>query len=151
MAGFLSLAVVLDVFRRRIVGWCMRDTRPPCLVIDARHMAATPRRATDVIHHSDQRSPYRACAVGPRCTLRGVRPSRGSRGDADDPAMVERFFATLEVECLANHRFTTHTEARLAIFRTIEGGYNPNRRHSARGQRSPTADEQAYAVPSRAA
>lgn len=151
MAGFLYLAVVLDVFSRRIVGWGMRDTRHASLVVDALHMAATQRRAPDVIHHSDQGSQYRAFAFGQRCKLLGVRPSMGSRGDAYDNAMAESFFATLEVECLARHRFATHTEARLAIFRYIEGWYNPHRRHSALGQRSPLAFEQAYAVQSIAA
>lgn len=151
MAGFLYLAVVLDVFSRRIVGWCMRDTLHASIVLDALNMAATQRRATDVIHHSDQGSQYRAFAFGQRCKLLGVRPSMGSRGDAYDNAMAESFFATLEVECLARHRFATHTEARLTLFRYIEGWYNPHRRHSALGQRSPLAFEQAHAVQSIAA
>ena len=151
MAGFLYLAVVLDVFSRRIVGWCMRDTLHARLVLDALDMAATQRRATDVVHHSDQGSQYRAFAFGQRCKLLGVRPSMGSRGDAYDNAMAESFFATLEVECLAKHRFATHTEARLTVFRYIEGWYNPHRRHSALGQRSPLAFEQAHAVQSVAA
>ena len=151
MAGFLYLAVVLDVFSRRIVGWCMRDTLHARLVLDALDMAAAQRRATDVVHHSDQGSQYRAFAFGQRCKLLGVRPSMGSRGDAYDNAMAESFFATLEVECLAKHRFATHTEARLTVFRYIEGWYNPHRRHSALGQRSPLAFEQVHAVQSRAA
>ena len=75
----------------------------------------------------------------------------GSRGDAYDNAMAESFFVTLEVECLARHRFARHTEARLTLFHYIEGGYNPHRRHSALGQRSPLAFEQAHAVQSIAA
>ena len=94
---------------------------------------------------------YRAFAFGQRCKLLGVRPSMGSRGDAYDNAMAESFFATLEVECLAKHRFATHTEARLTVFRYIEGWYNPHRRHSALGQRSPLAFKQAFAVQSVAA
>jgi putative transposase len=151
MAGFLYLAVVLDVFSRRIVGCCMRDTLHARLVLDALVMAATQRRGTDVVRHSDQGSQYRTFAFGQRCKLLGVLPSMGSRGDANDNAMAESFFATLEVECLAKHRFATHTEARLTVFRYIEGWYNPHRRHSALGQQSPLAFEQAYAVQSRAA
>ena len=69
----------------------------------------------------------------------------GSRGDAYDNAMAESFFATLECELLAKHRFQTHVEARLILFRYIEGWYNPHRSHSALGQRSPIAFESQHA------
>lgn len=94
---------------------------------------------------------YRTFAFGQRCKLLGVRPSMGSRGDAYDNAIAASFSATLEVECLAKYRFTTHTKARLAIFRYIGGWYNPHRRHSALGPCSLLAYEQAYVVQSRAA
>jgi putative transposase len=71
----------------------------------------------------------------------GVRPSRGSVGDAYDNAMAESFFATLECELLSRRRFRTQAEARVAVFRYIEGWYNPHRRHSALGQRSPITYE----------
>ena len=80
--GFLYLAVVLDVFSRRIVGWSMRDTLHTTVVLDALDMAATQRRAAYVIHHSDQGSQYGSFAFGQRCQLLGVTPSMGSRGDA---------------------------------------------------------------------
>lgn len=150
-AGFLYLAIVLDVFSRRVIGWAMRDTLHTTVVLDALDMAATQRRPQDVIHHSDQGSQYAAFAFGQRCQTLGVRPSMGSRGDAYDNAMAESFFATLECELLAKHRFTSHTEARLLLFRYIEGWYNPHRRHSALGQRSPLAFEQLHAVASAAA
>ena len=70
----------------------------------------------------------------------------GSRGDAYDNAMAESFLALLEVECLAKHRFVTHTEARLTVYCYIEGSYNPHRRHSALGQRCPLGFEQAHAL-----
>jgi len=149
--GFLYLAVVLDAFSRRVIGWAMRDTLHTTVVLDALDMAAAQRRVSDVIHHSDQGSQYRAFAFGQRCRTLGVRPSMGSRGDAYDNAMVESFFSTLECECLARHRFASHTEARLALFRYIEGWYNPHRRHSALGHRSPLAFEQDYVVRSIAA
>ena len=145
-AGFLYLAVVLDVFSRRIVGWAMRETLHTTVVLDALDMAAAQRRAPNVIHHSDQGSQYAAFAFGQRCQMLGVRPSMGSRGDAYDNAMAESFFSTLECECLARHRFTSQTEARLILFRYIEGWYNPHRRHSALGQRSPLAYERHHAV-----
>jgi len=150
-AGFLYLAVVLDAFSRRVVGWAMRDTLHPTVVLDALDMAATQRRPQDVIHHSDQGSQYAAYAFGQRCRTLGVRPSMGSRGDAYDNAMAESFFATLECELLAKHRFPSHTEARLVIFRYIEGWYNPHRRHSALGHRSPLAFERHHTLTSHAA
>lgn len=150
-AGFLYLAVVLDVFSRRIVGWSMRDTLHATVVLDALDMAAMQRRATHVIHHSDQNSQYGSIAFGQRRQLLGVRPSMGSRGDAYDNAMAESFFSTLECECLAKRRFTSHVHARLILFRYIEGWYNPHRRHSALGQRSPLAFEHLHAIPSLAA
>ena len=150
-AGFLYLAVVLDVFSRRVVGWAMRDTLHTTVVLDALEMAATQRRAQDVVHHSDQGSQYRAFAFGQRCRALGVHPSMGSRGDAYDNAMAESFFSTRECACLARHRFASQTEARLTVFRYIEGWYNPHRRHAALGHRSPLAVEQHHAVSSHAA
>jgi putative transposase len=144
-AGFLYLAVVLDVFSRRVIGWAMRDTLHSTVVLDALDMAAMQRRPQAVIHHSDQGSQYSASAFGQRCQTLGVRPSMGSRGDAYDNAMAESFFSTLECECLAKHRFASHTEARLILSRYIEGWYNPLRRHSALGQRSPMAFETQHA------
>ncbi len=143
-AGFLYLAVVLDVYSRRIVGWAMATHVRTELVLDALTMAITPRRpraGSPVIHHSDQGSQYTALAFGARCTELGVRPSRGSVGDCYDNAMAESFFATLECELLARRRFVTQIEARLAIFRFSEGWYKSHRRHSALGQRSPNSYE----------
>ena len=142
--GFLYLAIVLDVFSRRIVGWAMDSRMQTALVLDALKMAAAQRQPTDVIHHSDQGSQYRAIAFGHRCEVLGVRPSMGSRGDAYDNAMAESFFSTLEAELLAKHRFESPGEAQLKVFRYIEGWYNPHRRHSALGQRSPNRFEQSY-------
>ena len=129
----------------------MRDTLHPTVVLDALDMAATQRRPQDVIHRSDQGSQHAAYAFGQRCRTLGVRPSMGSRGDAYDNAMAESFFATLECELLAKHRFPSHTEARLVIFRYIEGWYNPHRRHSALGHRSPLAFERHHTLTSHAA
>ncbi|HDO52122.1 MAG TPA: IS3 family transposase, partial [Rhizobiales bacterium] len=95
-AGFLYLAVVLDAFSRRIVGWAMGHNLKAQLVLDALNMALTQRRPIDVIHHSDQGSQYTSVAFGLRCKKAGVRPSMGSVGDAYDNAMCESFFATLE-------------------------------------------------------
>jgi putative transposase len=136
-AGFLYLAIVLDVFSRRIVGWAMATHLRTELVLDALQMAVTQRRPQGVIHHSDQGCQYTALAFGHRCEALGVRPSRGTVGDAYDNAMAESFFATVECELIDRRCFRTQAEARLAIFRFIEGWYNTHRRHSALGQQSP--------------
>ena len=136
-AGFLYLAVVLDAFSRRIVGWAMGHNLKAQLVLDALNMAIAQRRPRDVIHHSDQGSQYTSIAFGLRCKKAGVRPSMGSVGDAYDNAMCESFFATLECELLDRRKFQTKAEARMAIFQFIEGWYNPGRRHSALGYMSP--------------
>ena len=139
--GFLYLAVVLDAFSRRIVGWAMGHDLKAQLVIDAMNMAIGQRRPRDVIHHSDQGSQYTSVAFGLRCKEAGVRPAVGSVGDAYDNAMCESFFATLECELLARRKFQTKAEARMALFQFIEGWYNPARRHSALGYKSPIAFE----------
>ncbi len=95
-AGFLYLAVALDAFSRRIVGWAMATSLHTQLVLDALNMALATRRPKDVVHHSDQGSQYTSIAFGKRCREAGVRPSMGSVGDAYDNAMAESFFATLE-------------------------------------------------------
>ncbi len=135
--GFLYLAVVLDAFSRRIVGWSMATTLTTQLVLDALNMALATRRPRGVIHHSDQGSQYTSIAFGHRCREAGVRPSMGSVGDAYDNAMCESSFATLKCELLARCRFTTQAEARHAVFAFIEGFYNPRRRHSSIGYLSP--------------
>ncbi len=115
----------------------MRRSLKADLVVRALDMAVTQRRPERVIHHSDQGSQYTSIAFGLRCKHANVRPSMGSVGDAYDNAMCESFFATLECELIERERFRNQAEARLAVFDFIEGWYNPHRRHSALGQRSP--------------
>jgi putative transposase len=136
-AGFLYLAVVLDAFSRRVVGWAMANHLRTQLVLDALDMALWQRRPNGVIHHSDQGSQYTSIAFGNRCREGGVRPSMGSVGDAYDNALCESFFATLECELIDRRRFRSQVEARIAIFTFLEGWYNPRRRHSALGYLSP--------------
>src|SRR5207245_2539995 len=135
------LAVVLDAFSRRIVGWAMANHLRTELVLDALGMAIGQRQPTDVIHHSDQGSQYTSLAFGGRCREAGVRPSMGSVGYAYDNAMCESFSATLECELLAGRRFTAQAEARMAVFSYIDGWYNPARRHSGIRYLSPIAYE----------
>jgi putative transposase len=141
MAGFLYLAVVLDAWSRKIVGWAMANHLRAELVLDAMEMAVGQRRPDDVIHHSDQGSQYTSVAFGKRCGEAGVRPSMGSVGDAYDNAMAESFFSTLEAELLSRRRFASQAEAKMACFSYIEGWYNPVRLHSGLGYRSPITYE----------
>ena len=136
-SGFIYLAVVLDAWSRRVVGWSIGEQMSTDLVLGALNMALQQRRPEQVIHHSDQGSQYTSLAFGNRCRQMGVRPSMGTVGDAFDNAMAESFFASLECELIDRKTFKTRTEARLAVFTWIEGWYNPRRRHSALGYLSP--------------
>lgn len=141
LAGFLFVAIVLDAFSRRVVGWAMANHLRTELVLDALNMALYRRRPANVIHHSDQGCQYTSIAFGKRCAEAGVRPSMGSVGDCYDNAMCESFNATLECELLVKHRFKNHREGALAVFDFIEGYYNPYRRHTAIGNISPAEFE----------
>jgi len=144
VAGFLYLAVVLDVFSRRIVGWSMAAYLRTELMLAALDMALLQRRPRMVIHHSDQGCQYTSLAFGQRCSKMGVRPSMGTVGDCFDNAMCESFFATLECELLARHRFQTREEAQTAVFEFIEGWYNTSRLHSSIGYLSPNEFERKH-------
>jgi putative transposase len=145
-AGFLYLAVVLDCFSRRVVGWCMRDDLSTQLVLDALEMAIANRRPTSgLIHHSDRGCQYTSYVFGRRCKEAGVVPSMGSVGDALDNAVAESFFATLECELIDRTTFRNRTQARMAVFEFIEAFYNPRRRHSSIGMLSPAEFERRWA------
>jgi putative transposase len=143
--GFTYLAVVTDVFSRRVVGWQFGDHMTSDLVIDALNMAHSQRNANGVIHHSDQGSQYTSVAFGERCKVLGVRPSMGTVGDAYDNAMAESFFATLECELINRRKWETKREAKMAIFTWLETWYNSRRRHSALGYQSPINFERRWA------
>lgn len=148
-AGFLYLAVVVDAFSRRVVGWAMAGHLRTELVLEALNMAIWQRRPEGVIHHSDQGTQYTSIAFGRRCREAGVRPSMGSVGDCYDNALCESFFATLECELLERCCFSSPAEARLTVCEYIEGWYNLKRRHSALEYHSPHHDyERRRATPS---
>jgi putative transposase len=140
-SGFLYLAVVLDAWSRRVVGWSMASHLKTQLVLEALNMALGQRRPEAVIHHSDQGTQYTSIAFGQRCREAGVRPSMGSVGDCFDNALCESFFATLECELLERRRFQTQAQGRREVFEFLEGWYNPRRRHSALGYLSPAEFE----------
>jgi transposase InsO family protein len=135
--GFLYLAVVLDVFSRRIVGWAMSSHLYTELMLRALDMALQQRHHKGVILHSDQGCQYTSIAFGRRCREAGVQPSMGTAGDAYDNAMCESFFGTLEAELLMREQFATHELARRRIFSFLEGWYNVRRLHSSIGYCSP--------------
>ncbi len=145
-AGPLYLAVVLDVWSRRIVGWAMATHLRTQLVLDALSMAIQQRRPKGVVHHSDQGSQYTSLQFGARCRKADITPSMGSVGDCFDNAMCESFFATLECELLDQWTFRTIEQARQSIFEFIEGWYNPHRRHSSIDYLSPFLFERAHAL-----
>ena len=145
LAGFLYLAVVLDAFSRRIVGWAMATHLRAELVVAALEMALRRRRpAPGLIHHSDHGSQYTSLALGQRARDAGLVPSMGAVGDCYDNALAESFFATLECELLDRRRWPTPAAARLDVFDYLEGFYNPHRRHSALGQLSPAEYERRW-------
>lgn len=146
--GFLYLAVVVDAFSRRVVGWAMATHLRAELVLDALNMAIWQRRPKRVIHHSDRGSQYTSIAFGKRCKEAGMRPSMGSTGDCYDNALCESFFATLECELLQRCRFNDPAEAKLSVFEFIEGFYNLHRRHSALNYDSPRDYEWKQTIPS---
>jgi putative transposase len=99
-AGFLYLAVVLDAWSRKVVGWSMATHLRTALVLDALNVAIAQRRPKAVIHHSDQGCQYTSIAFGLRCREANVRPSMGSVGDAYDNAMAETIIGLFKTEVI---------------------------------------------------
>jgi putative transposase len=143
--GWLFLAAIVDVFTKRCCGWSMRNDLTAELVVDALGMAVTLRRPEGgTIHHSDRGSQYGSLAIGKNLKDSGIMQSMGSKGDPFDNAAAESFFATIKTELIYRNTFKTRDEARLAVFRYIEGFYNPVRRHSALGHKSPEEYERIW-------
>ena len=136
--GWLYLAVVLDCFSRRVVGWAMRDNLGTELVLQAMHMALlqrTPRPG--LIHHSDRGCQYTSDAYEKLLAAHDVLQSVSRPGNCYDNAVAESFFATLKAELVHRTTWSTRERARLAIFEYIEAFYNRERRHSVLGNVSP--------------
>ena len=135
--GWLYLAVVLDCFSRRVVGWSMRDDLRAELVVNALEMAVARRRpGPGLVHHSDQGTQYVSLLFGERCCEAGIEISMGCTS-AHDNAVAESFFASLTKDLLRRRTLLSRSEARTAVFDYIETFYNPVRRHSSLGFRSP--------------
>lgn len=136
--GWLYVAIVLDLFSRRVVGWSMSATMTAQLVIDALMMAVWRRgRPQALLHHSDQGSQYTSEDFQRLLADQGIACSMSRRGDCWDNAAMESFFSTLKIERVHRHRYQRRDEARADIFDYIERFYNPRRRHSTLGQISP--------------
>ncbi len=142
-AGWVYLAVVLDLFSRRVVGWAMQPTLERGLVLNALEMALGQRqRTTTLVHHRDRGSQYASGDDQARLAAADIKCSMSRRGDCFDNAPVERFFSTLKTELVDQQRFATRQEARQAIFAYVEVFYNRQRRHSALGYLSPVEFEE---------
>lgn len=140
--GWLYLAVILDLYARRIVAWEASDRLHAGVALSALDKAIALRGvAPGLIHHSDRGSQYRATAYQARLHANGIAPSMSAKGNAYDNAMVETFFKTLKTELVWRTRFETRKDAVHAIARYIDGFYNPSRRHSALGYISPVQFE----------
>ena len=142
--GWLYLAVVLDLFSRRVVGWAMGKRITKQLVIQALQMALDQRRPTaGLLHHSDRGSQYTSHAFRSLLDQHHLVASMSGRGNAYDNAVVESFFGTLKMELVHHAVYRTRQAAETDIFFYIEAFYNRWRRHSTLGYLSPEAFEQA--------
>lgn len=136
--GWLYLAVVLDLFSRRVIGWSMSHRLETRLVLDALKMAVERRPAIgSVLFHSDRGSQYAAEAMQRFHERHSIVPSMSRKGNCWDNAVVESFFSTLKFEIIEENTFETRELARAAIFSWIEIWYNRQRRHSTLGYVSP--------------
>jgi len=144
--GWLFLAVVLDLASRRVIGWAMRQTLEAELALSALHMALLTRRPpVGLIHHSDRGVQYACTDYRALLEQHGLRASMSRRGNCWDNAVAESFFATLERELIARHRWPTRELARQAIIQYIEQWYNRTRRHSTLNYLSPVQYERQQA------
>lgn len=139
--GWLYLAVLLDLWSRRVVGWALRATLETDVVIAAWHMAVGRRQATPQLHHSDRGCQYTSDAYHRLLTRHHVVCSMSRRGDCWDNAPVESFFRTLKVELLPDALWPTHAIAAAAVHDYIERFYNTQRLHSSLQYQSPVAFE----------
>jgi len=142
--GWLYVAVLMDLYSRRIVGWAMDDQATTTLTLSALEMALQQRSVpVGLLHHSDRGSQYGAVAYQHRLAACGIQCSMSRPGNCWDNAVVESFFATLKTELLVNaHPYPTRQDVRTEIFAYLEGFYNRSRRHSTLGYLSPVEFEQ---------
>lgn len=142
--GWLYLAVVIDLYARKVVGWSMKPTMDREIVLDALMMAVWRRKPKNqVLIHSDQGSQFSSDDWRRFCTAHNLQPSMSRRGNCWDNAVVESFFSSLKKERIKKRVYKTRDLARADIFDYIEAFYNRTRRHSHLGGISPEAFEKA--------
>lgn len=145
--GWLYLAVVLDLFSRKVVGWAMRETMAQDLTLDALHMAIANRRpGPGLLHHADRGSQYAARAYRRLLETQGMLCSMSRKGDCWDNAPMESFFGSLKTELEDDGVYHTRQAAKNALFSFIEGFYNRERLHSAIGYQTPSQMEASAAA-----
>ena len=144
--GWLYLAAILDLHSRRVIGWAVSNRMKRDLAIRALNMAIALRQPPKgCIHHTDRGSQY--CSHDYQKMLRqhGFQVSMSGKGNCYDNSTVEAFFKTIKAELILRRSWQTRREAELAIFQYINGFYNPRRKHSALGWKSPVAFERKVA------
>jgi len=144
--GWLYLAVVIDLYSRRVVGWSMNDRIDTALALSALEMALEYRRSKGLILHSDRGSQFACRAYANYLLDHGITASMSRKGNCWDNAVVESFFASIKVELRPERTWKTRSQARSAIFEYIEAWYNPKRRHSANDYLSPIEYEKSQCV-----
>ena len=138
LEGWLYLAVILDLFSRRVVGWALSERLERGVALDALQMALTDRQPPQgLLHHSARGSQYASHECQQLLALHGIQSSMSRKGNCWDNAVAESFFATLKLELVYQSRWSTRTHARNEVFEYIELFYNRQRRHSALGYLSP--------------
>jgi transposase InsO family protein len=135
--GKVYCAVVLDVYSRRVVGWSIDASQTATLVTNALGMAIGNRHPAATVIHSDHGVQFTSWAFTRRAKKSGLVPSMGSIGDCFDNAVIESFWARMQVELLNRRRWRTRIERANAIFEYLEIFHNRRRRHSALGMRTP--------------
>jgi putative transposase len=136
--GWLFLAVVLDLYSRRVVGWAFGPALTTALARAALQMALCHRRpAAGLLHHSDRGSQYASADYRVLLTAHGLVASMSRTGNPYDNAAMESFYSTLKIECLHRHKLATRAQAQAVTFDYLETFYNRERIHSALGYKSP--------------
>lgn len=140
--GWLYLAIVLDLFSRRVVGWSMSTAPDSELTLVALRMAVLNRHPDqELLHHSDRGVQYSSRVYQAELQRHGIMPSMSRKGHCWDNAVAESFFATLKLELDRGMQFVTRAAARTAVFEFIEAWYNRRRLHSSLGYTSPETFE----------
>ena len=147
-SGWLYLAVLLDLYSRRVIGWAMSGKPDQHLALEALQMALGSRRPHQgLIHHTDQGATYTSVAYQHRLAKYGIAASMSRKGNCYDNAVAESFFSTLKNDLVHERDYQTREEARAEIFEFIEVFYNRQRLHQTLGYVSPEQFETQHPVP----